>query len=121
MINLVDDILNALRTDAALLNLLGGPFVWHLVAGNDRQLPRITFFEVDNVDAQYADGQATANYLYYQIDIWDRVPRPDILAEVDRIMKSIGFTLMSTGPDLYENDTGIVHKAPRYSIAKSLK
>jgi len=120
MIDLMADILNSLRSDQQLVELLGGSYIWEIEAVYPDQFPRITVFEIDNDDANYAEDAPTAARLYYQVDIWDTKPRRDIAHVVDVLMKSTGFFRIGA-QTLYENDTKIVHHVLKYTITQSLE
>lgn len=120
MIDLMEEILNALRGDEQLVELLCGNYIWEIEAVYPDQFPRITVFEIDNDDANYAEDAPTAARLYYQVDIWDTKPRRDLAHVVDVIMKTLGFFRISA-QILYENDTKIVHHALKYTITQSLE
>jgi len=120
MIDLMDDILSGLRGNQQLVTLLGGSYIWEIEAVYADQFPRITVFEIDNDDANYAEDAPTAARLYYQVDIWDDKPRRDIVNVVDALMKSMGFFRIGA-QTLYENDTKIVHHALKYTLTQSLE
>lgn len=96
-----------------LTSLLGGQRVYQLVAPKADEFPRITFFEVDNRDSDFADDEAYASSITMQIDIWSKGSTSAISGLVDKTMKeqSWGRTLSS---DQYEKDTQVYHKVLRY-------
>ena len=115
MLNLKPQILQALRGNATLVSLLGGPKIWPEVAPDDRTYPYVTFFELVNVDDQYADDKAYASEIHYQVDVWSKGNTTAIAQEVNKTMEALGF--YRTGAvDLYEDDTKTYHKALRYKI-----
>lgn len=115
MISLKGDITTALIDDATIKTLLCGERVYPLGTAPATQYPRITFFEVVNADADSADDAVYSSRLIYQIDVWAKGNPDPIAREVDRVMKSIGFS-RNGGADLYENDTKVYHKSLRYAI-----
>jgi len=115
MIDIKPVILSALENDAKIVEQLGGLNIYQLTT--PKQYPSITFFEYDNIDSNYADDEATASRFYIQIDVWDKRPRDDIAIEVNRVMKSLGFSRASS-IDLFEADTAICHKAMRFKATK---
>lgn len=106
-------IRTALLNNAALVSLLGGQRVYQLAAPDATEFPRITFFEVDNRDAAFADDQAIMADVIVQIDIWSKGSTSALAGEVDKTMKAQGWSRTSA-PDLYEEDTKVYHKAARY-------
>lgn len=70
-------------------------------------------FEVDNRDSAFADDRAVAADVVVQIDIWHKQSTSELAGEVDRSMKAEGWARTSSA-DLFEEDTGVYHKALRY-------
>lgn len=119
MINVKPDIVAALKANATLVSLLGGPRIYFQVAPVADEFPRITYFEIENIGAVYADDNEQASEIHVQVDIWSKGSTSAIAAEVDKTMKSIGFGRTSSA-DLYEQDTGIYHKAMRFATVKEV-
>ncbi|MED1642267.1 DUF3168 domain-containing protein [Brevibacillus agri] len=103
----------ALLNNAALVSLLGGQRVYQLVAPKADEYPRITFFEVTNYDAAFADDVPIMADVIVQIDVWSKVSTSAISGEVNKTMKAQGWSRTSAA-DLYEDDTQVYHKALRY-------
>jgi hypothetical protein len=120
MITMKKAIRTALINDDALVNLLGGQYVWPQRAPDANQYPRITFFEMTNFDANHADDQAYSSRMVYQIDVWSKNNPDPIAIEVDRVMKSISFSRAGAA-DLYEDDVQVYHRALRYGITKEVE
>lgn len=120
MIDLKPEILQALRGNAALVSLLGGPKVWPEVAPDAAAEPYITFFEITNFDDLYLDDSAAASEIHFQVDIWSKGNTASITKEVDKTMKSIGFYRTSAA-DLYESETKTYHKALRYKTYRMIE
>lgn len=114
MISLKTQVFNALKANAQLVSLLGGVHIYFQVAPEAKQFPRITFFELSNTGSVFADDSEIASEISLQMDIWSKGNTTDIAREVDRTMKSLAFA-RDTAADLYEEDTGIYHKALRFS------
>lgn len=107
------EVRTALLNNVALVSLLGGQRVYQLAAPDAMEFPRITFFEVDNRDAAFADDKPIMADAIVQIDIWSKGSTSAIAGEVDRTMKEQGWSRTSA-PDFYEEDTKVYHKAARY-------
>ena len=120
MITMKSAIRTALINDAALVKLLGGQRVYAVRAPNADEYPRITYFEMTNLDANHADDKAYSSRMVYQVDVWSKGNPDPIAIEVDRVMKSIGF-VRNGGVDLYEDDTQVDHRALRYGIIKEVE
>ncbi len=114
MISIKSQVLNALKANSQLAALLSGPHIYFQVAPDAKQFPRITFFEMTNIGSVFADDTEIASDISLQIDVWSKGNTTDIALEVDRTMKSLAFA-RDTAADLYEDDTGIYHKAMRFS------
>ncbi|HFK1431593.1 TPA: hypothetical protein ACGXNJ_001595 [Bacillus cereus] len=120
MRDLMKEIKQGLENNKELVDLLGGKRIGHLIFNGDKNNPYITFSEVNNQDGDSADDRAYNSDLLYQIDIWSKKPITNkYKTEVDRVMKSIGFSRFSTA-DLYEEDTKIYHYGMRYRTKISL-
>lgn len=109
---------SALLANSDLLALLGkdrfgNDPIYQLRAADPEKFPRITFFEVDNRDRDFADDRSIASLVVVQIDVWSKGSTSVIAGQVDKTMKSLGFT-RSSSPDFYEEETKIFHKAMRF-------
>jgi hypothetical protein len=113
LINLQSEIVQALEANQALLILLNGPRIYHLRAPKEEEFPRITFFELTNLDYPYADDQVITSEIHIQLDIWHKLPPSQIAKEVDKTMKRLSFRRTSTA-DLFEDEIQIYHYAMRY-------
>lgn len=107
-----------LINDTALTSLVGkdkdgNHKIYQLSAPYADAYPRITFFEVVNQDEEFADDEVLSSLVSVQIDVWSKGSTSAISKEIDRIMKSEGWRRTS-GPDFYEDDTKVYHKALRY-------
>jgi hypothetical protein len=115
---------NAMSANATLTGILGLdkfgsiPIYLHVAKDGDHY-PRITFFELNNIDSTYFDDTAYASDISMQIDIWSKGSTSDMADQVDLTMKSLNFKRES-GIDMYESDTFIFHKAMRYTVNKPL-
>ncbi|SDY84730.1 DUF3168 domain-containing protein [Thermoactinomyces sp. DSM 45892] len=115
MINLKPQIKQALERNQELVSLLGGNRIYQLTAPNKTEFPRITYFELVNRDAGFADDQSISSHIMFQISIWsDEAKHLSLLGnQIDLSMKSLGFSrIFST--DFYEEDTQIFHRPMRY-------
>ena len=124
MIAIKPEILTALESNQALIDLLGGPKIYHLRADRAATHPKISFFEITNFDDNYADDRAISSEIHIQIDIWAKadmmVTVSTIAVEVDKTMKQLGFK-RTAAADLYEDDTAVFHKALRYYTNRELE
>ena len=69
MITMKSTIKTTLTSDTTLTKALGGPRVYAVSAPDADEYPRITFFEITNFDANYADDAAYSSRILYQVDI----------------------------------------------------
>jgi hypothetical protein len=112
------EVRTALLNNAALVSLLGSDRygntpVYVLKAADAEKYPRITLFEVTNYASAFADDMPLLADVIMQIDIWSKGSTSAIAGEVDKTMKEQGWSRTSAA-DLYEEDTGVYHKALRY-------
>jgi uridylate kinase len=120
MINVKTEVLQALESNQVLISLLENEsrIYQHTVPEDDAtKYPRITFFEMENMDNNFADDTAISSDIYLQIDVWSKGSTTKIAQEVDKTLKQLQFSRTSA-TDLYENDTAIFHKAMRYRTIK---
>lgn len=120
MISIKSRVLNALRANSELTTFLGGVRIYFQVAPDVKQFPRVTYFEMSNTGSVFADDTEIASDISLQIDVWSKGNTTDIALEVNRTMKSLGFA-RDSATDLYEDDTGIYHKALRFSTTVELE
>jgi hypothetical protein len=116
VINLKPLIVSALESNQALISLLGGPRIYFMMAPDAEEFPRITYFELNNTDEDYADDDPISSRVSFQISIWTKDPAQisPLAQEVDRTMTEVGFYRTFT-TDLFEADTLVYHKPMRYS------
>lgn len=112
------EVRQALLNNAALVAFLGKDKsgnvpIYALKAADAEKYPRITMFEVDNRDSAFADDLAVAADVVLQIDIWHKQSTSELAREVNKTMKAEGWARTSSA-DLFEDDTGVYHKALRY-------
>lgn len=120
MINIKPEVLAALEANTDLVDLLEGPNIYQLKAPEGLE-KYITLFELTNFDSAWADGAAITSEVHLQVDVWVKgASTSAIAAEVDKTMKLLEFKRTSS-TDLYENDTGIYHKALRYVTELEIK
>ncbi|MHB1652341.1 MAG: tail completion protein gp17 [Desulfitobacteriaceae bacterium] len=120
MISLKPQVLSALKANAPLVALLGGHHIYFQVAPDAKQFPRITFFEMTNRGSVFADDTEIGSDISFQMDVWSKGNTTTIALEVDKTMKSLGFS-RDSATDLYEDDIGIYHKAMRFSTTVELE
>lgn len=104
---------SALLANDALITMLGGERIYQLAAPKADEFPRITFFEVTNIDRYFADDAPYASEIIIQIDVWSKESTSNISGEVDRTMKNQGWS-RTLAIDQYEQDTEVYHKSLRY-------
>ena len=119
MINIKPTVVAALKADATLTGLLGGQRVYFQVSPNADEYPRITYYELDNSGALFADDVEQASEIVIMVDVWSKTSTSAIAQAVDNVMTGLGFE-REAAPDLYENDTKVHHKAIRYGIEKEI-
>lgn len=119
MIDLKSQVYQVLANDQELITLLGGKRVYQIAASDATVYPRVTFFELDNVDADYADDAPMSARVSIQVDVWSKGNYSAIVQRVNELMESIGFVRYYS-TDLYETDTGVYHKALRYQAVREV-
>ena len=69
----------------------------------------ITFYTLLDKDEAYADDEAVQAATTATIDIFSKGNYKSLLADVKTRLKAAGFTIQSSGPEIYESDTGFYH------------
>ena len=69
----------------------------------------ITFYTLLDKDEAYADDEAVQATTTATIDIFSKGNYKTLLADVKTRLKAAGFTIQSSGPEIYESDTGFYH------------
>lgn len=117
MKNLKADVVAALKSDATLTTLLGGPRIYFQFPPDPAEFPRITYYEADNKDFPFGDDMENATEVILVVDIWNTGSTSDIAASVDRVMNGLGF-YREFSADLYEDQGQIHHKTMRFRKLK---
>jgi len=106
-------LVSTLENDVTLTSLLGGKRIYFYFAPDNTPCPYITYYELNNTDAGFADDVAISTEVVMVIDIWAKGSTTAIFERVDFLMKQLGYIREYAG-DLYEPDTGVHHKTTRY-------
>ena len=69
----------------------------------------ITFYTLLDKDEAYADDEAVQAATTATIDIFSKGNYKTLLDDVKTRLKAAGFTIQSSGPEMYEQDTGYYH------------
>jgi hypothetical protein len=104
MISKKEDIVTALNTIAETFYFHPETFT---------TLPLISFYEIDNSEAQHADDKEIVSRLEYVIDIWSNTSTTSLTNQVNEKMQGLGFKRTKC-IDMYEKDTKIRHTHLRY-------
>ncbi|MBP1950296.1 hypothetical protein [Virgibacillus litoralis] len=121
MINLKDDILNALELNTTLTGQLdtfyGYPAIFDLKAEPNQDFDTYVIYQlINNTDTFYADNKAKKEYIHYQISVFTKTGSTTSLGnEVTKTMESLGFYRTYIG-ETYETDTGYTHVSSRWKI-----
>lgn len=97
-----------------ILNLTGNKKVFFLRAINPTT-PYIEFEVIDEYGSEYADDKEIATTYMVQVDIFSKSDYYELEKAVRKNMSIAGFN-RDMAVDLYEQDTGLYHKAMRFNI-----
>lgn len=78
----------------------------------------ITFFCYNQQGEEWAENREIATGFYVQVDVWSESDYTSLVDNVKTAMEEAGF-IRKTAQDLYEDDTGIYHKAMRFSYVQN--
>jgi hypothetical protein len=121
MINLKDDILNALETNTNLASLLdtynGYPAIFPNKAPRNQDFNTYVIFQlINNVNIDYGDNKPLREYIHYQVSVFTKTGSTTSLGnEVVTSMEGLGFFRTYFG-EVYESDTGYTHISTRWKI-----
>ena len=96
---------------SALSNITfgGKPISVTPIVYNGTDTTYITFYALLDKDETYADDEAVQVATTATIDIFSKGNYKTLLADVKTRLKSAGFTIQGSGPEIYESDTGFYH------------
>jgi hypothetical protein len=112
MQNIKASVVSALRTYTALTTLVSDRIYFHY-PNNFQTLPCISYFELNNAGAVYADDTELASEIVYRVDLWGNDSLSAIAQLVDIVMKTENFVRIGS-VDLFEQATKIQHKSMTY-------
>ncbi|TFJ92138.1 hypothetical protein [Lentibacillus salicampi] len=121
MINLKDDILQALETNTDLTAQLdfyrGYPAIFPNKTPANQDFDTYIIYQlINNVDIDYADNKALREYVQYQVSVFTKQGSMTSLGEeVNCSMQSLGFFRTYIG-EMYESDTGYTHISTRWKV-----
>ena len=100
MLFLNAEIEEALKTDSALIQLLGDELIYELYEAGDRYIeyPRVIFEEISNVPAHSSDNAEKISRITYRISVCAETKLIEIINAVERVMISINFVRHSSEP-----------------------
>ncbi len=114
MISKINEVINALRADGTLTDLLKGQHV-HWLKPSLKPPPDayITINEISNNESESADDGEYSNDIEIQVDIWSKGSTIPIAKQTQKVMRALGFTHQAM-PDDLDQKTGIYHKPIRF-------
>lgn len=124
MINLKDDILQALESNSNLVAMLddygGYPAIFSNHAQSNRDFNAYIVFQlINNQDTFYADNKAVKEYIHFQVSGFIKNgSTTDLGEEINNSMEGLGFYRSYIG-EVYESDTSYTHVSTRYKIKKT--
>lgn len=119
MINLKDNILNALELNTNLTAQLdlykGYPAIFPNKAPSNQDFGTYAIYQlINNTDVDYADNKAIREYIHYQVSVFTKQGSTTSLGEeVKNSMQLLGFYRTYIG-EIYESDTGYTHVSTRW-------
>lgn len=99
----------------AILTLLADKRTYFLHALNPTA-PYLEYEIINEYGEEHSEGSEDFTTYLVQVDVFSKKDYYAIEKEVKKIMKEKGFD-RDTAVDLYEDDTGLYHKAMRFNIS----
>lgn len=121
MINLKQEIYQALSSDSTLLSLLGGNRIYQIKAPDATEYPRVTFFELMNIASEFADDAEIQSNISFQVSVWtlNSSYLASIGNRIDQIMKGLDFR-RNFSMDIYEDETKVFHRPMRFITSREV-
>ena len=69
----------------------------------------ITYYTVSESGELFADDEERAETTYGTVDLFSKTNYKKILKNIKSRLKKAGFMVTSSGPEMWENDTGYFH------------
>ena len=69
----------------------------------------ITYYTYLETGELYGDDEELTESTFGTIDIFSKINFKRLVDEVKRALKKAGFTVVSSGPEMWEDDTGYYH------------
>ena len=122
-------IRDLLKADATILSLLGGAYVYIAHVSQTNQIPSITILDDGTAIKKrtcYGEFKIREEYPTVRIDCWSAKSRLETVKLADRIDKLLvadgvtdtwGWNRISSGRDIFEQDTRVYHKPLVYRFA----
>lgn len=104
--------LRSVLMNPEIINLTGDKTV-HFIHANSPVAPYVEYLIYDEEGALFAEGKEIATEYYIQVDIFSKGDYTEIETKIKEKMIAAGFT-GGHGAGLYEEDTGLNHKAMRF-------
>ena len=110
MVEVVDDVIAALKSDNAVKALVGTK-VYYIKPAAKQAYPFLTVIEAGNREVESADDEESVDEVTIQVDIWSKnTSFIEIKHAVQQCMRKLGYT-HSCGPDDWIPEADIYHKS----------
>lgn len=114
MKNVKPDLVEAMKNDPTLSNLIAGRVIF-MALPDEPDFPCITYYEQNNSPGLKGDGKELATESVMVIDVWSKGSTTAIAQAVNIVMAGLNFVREFSG-DLFERDTKVYHKSMRYRL-----
>lgn len=110
--------LRSVLIDPEIVNLTADKTVYFLHA-NNANAPYVEYEIIDEYGEEFAENKEIATVYLVQVDIFSKGDYTNLENKTKEKMISAGFS-RSMAADLYEEDTGLYHKAMRFIYTTEL-
>lgn len=88
----------------------------YFIHANNPTPPYIEYQVIAERGAEFSEGKENYSYYLIQIDIFSKTDYTNLEENIKKIMLEAGYS-RDNAVDLYENKTGLYHKAMRFNIS----
>lgn len=115
MVNLVDEVISFLKADSVISGIVSNRVYWIKPSTKAPQFPLLTVMETGNTEIESSDDEEYIDQIDIQVDIFIQGDFRPLAKQVQKVMRSHGFTHSSFSDEWIE-ELEAYHKAIKFTI-----